>query len=194
MENASENFQILEWVYAKSKPLICYCLRLVVGRRFVFRYGEQDKLQPSKNFGTPLRSALILMLTSLFFGGCLSSSQFSGTYKNETFNETISDEFVDIETSIYEVVSYDFFGKKIDGYRAVTTMRSKVDFPTYVSAKLDNPSSRCYLSVSHDVEHCLEPGQSCEVLNVFYKPSCANKKIDYQWSARKLPRNFQWGF
>lgn len=115
----------------------------------------------------------------------MSSSQFAGAYSTDWTYEKITDANVDIEISYCTEVSYDFWGQTVDGHRTVIQLRSKVDFPQTVTAKLDSPESSRFLSVWHDVEQRLEPGQTCQVISVLIKPTVTNMKVGFHWSARR---------
>jgi hypothetical protein len=131
------------------------------------------------------RLSLALAAACLLLGGCLSSSQFAGAYSTDWNYEKITDANVDLEISYCTEVSYDFWGHTVDGYRTVIRLRSKVDFPQTVTAKLESPESSRFLSVWHDVEQRLEPGQTCQVISVLIKPTVTNRNIDFHWSARR---------
>lgn len=129
--------------------------------------------------------SLALAATCLGLGGCLSSSQFAGTYATDWSHETIDEALVKLEASHCAEWSYGFWGEQVDGFRTVVNMRSKVDYPLIVSATLDAPESSRFLSTWHGVEQRLEPGQTCQVINVLFKPSTTKPRIDYQWRARR---------
>jgi hypothetical protein len=134
------------------------------------------------------QSVMIVTCACLLLGGCISSSQLSGVYATEhTKGETISEALIDLESSTCKEISYNFMGEKVDGYRTVITMRSKVDFPLMVSAKVDSPDSIRFASVWHNVEQRLEPWQSCKVISVLIKPNFSNRKVDYKWATRATP-------
>jgi hypothetical protein len=124
--------------------------------------------------GSPMKHAKVRLalasLASLALCGCLSKSQFAGTYAQDVQNRVFEFEGFDIESRAYQEVSYDFWGQKFEGFRFEYSVRSKVDSAFCLRLRIKDADSKQFKSVWHEVEQRVEPGAEVFVASALLEP------------------------
>lgn len=126
------------------------------------------------------------VVAAMLVSGCLSSSQFSGTYVDarEAYTEEFEGAALLVES--YEVFSYNFWGHTFEGFRWDFTLTSRLAHPVLGKITLRPGEGLPIRVLRHGEEHTIQPGGSAFVGTVWFDPSVLSPELRHQASVRPL--------
>lgn len=133
----------------------------------------------------PSLRVLLLLMAALQLGGCLSKSQFYGSYAEDTKSRFDEYALLTLEVKSYREYSYNFWGDTYRGYRMHFGARSLVNYPLCVTVKIDRAKSSLLRQINDGQEYRIEPGQTVWVADVLFSPNLRQAAYYYDLQNRR---------
>jgi len=132
-------------------------------------------------------SLVLPLVAAVWLPGCLSSSQFAGTYAEAVQTHTFEVDGAVLLVESYQEISYNFWGKSFEGVRYDFTLTSRSTTPLLGKVVLVPGEGQPVRAIRHDEEHTLEPGASAFVGTILFDPSVYATEVRHEAFVRPVP-------
>ncbi|MBI1382502.1 MAG: hypothetical protein GC161_15600 [Planctomycetaceae bacterium] len=137
---------------------------------------------------SPTKWSLVLpLVAAVWLPGCLSSSQFAGTYAEGVQTQTFEFDGAVLLVESYQEISYNFWGETFEGVRYDYTLTSRSASPLLGKVVLEPAGGQPVRAMRHDEEHTIQPGASAYVGTVLFEPSVRSAEVNHQAFVRPVP-------